>query len=289
MPDSLPIGKTISIRECGYDEIWLQDQIVENPSCLKLGDLEVVSREKRQSSGGRLDILMKDPEDDSMYEVEVMLGETDETHIIRTIEYWAREKRRWPQRQHYPVLVAETITRRFFEVIQIMSNAIPMVAIQASIEEAGGQRILTFHKILDVYEEPDDSEPADYEKHDEAYWVEKAAWTNEISKVLLGIVSPVLKTAELNHVKNYISIAVNGNNYLWFHKRASDKSLLSFWVGERLIDATKSLLDAEGVPYSVKKNQSFRVTIDKKTLEKKAELFRKIADIVQKAWAGEGA
>ena len=28
-------------------------------------------------------------------------------------------------------------------------------------EEAGGQRILTFHKILDVYEEPDDSEPAD--------------------------------------------------------------------------------------------------------------------------------
>ena len=49
-----------------------------------------------------------------MYEVEVMLGETDETHIIRTIEYWDHEKRRWPQRQHFAVLVAETITRRFF-------------------------------------------------------------------------------------------------------------------------------------------------------------------------------
>ena len=44
-----------------------------------------------------LDILLKDPQDDTMFEVEVMLGETDETHIIRTIEYWDNEKRRWPQ------------------------------------------------------------------------------------------------------------------------------------------------------------------------------------------------
>jgi hypothetical protein len=47
--------------------------------------LEAIAQERQQSSGGRLDILLKNPEDDSMYEVEVMLGETDETHIIRTI------------------------------------------------------------------------------------------------------------------------------------------------------------------------------------------------------------
>ena len=34
-------------------------------------------------------MLLKDPEDDSMFEVELKLGATDETHIIRTIEYWA--------------------------------------------------------------------------------------------------------------------------------------------------------------------------------------------------------
>ena len=34
------------------------------------------SRKRQQSSGGRLDILLKNPEDDSMYEVEVMLGES---------------------------------------------------------------------------------------------------------------------------------------------------------------------------------------------------------------------
>jgi hypothetical protein len=131
MPDDISISKTLSIRECGKDEYWLQDQIAADPSILGLGDLELVRREKHQSSGGRLDVLLKDPEDDTMYEVEVMLGGTDESHIIRTIEYWDLEKRRYPQRQHFAVLVAESITRRFFNVIQLLSLSIPIIAVQA--------------------------------------------------------------------------------------------------------------------------------------------------------------
>ena len=106
MSDQVIIGTTKSIRSCGHNEYWLQDHIAENPSILQLGELEVISRERKQSSGGRLDMLLKDPEDDSMYEVEIMLGDTDETHIIRTIEYWDNEKRKWPKRQHYAVIVA---------------------------------------------------------------------------------------------------------------------------------------------------------------------------------------
>ena len=67
----ITIASTLSIRECDLDEYWLQDQIYENPSCLGLGDLESVAKEKRQSSGGWLDILLKNPEDDTMYEVEI--------------------------------------------------------------------------------------------------------------------------------------------------------------------------------------------------------------------------
>ena len=93
MSETIPIGATRSIRDCGFDEVWLQDQIADNPNCLQLGsgELELVSRERQQAGGGRLDILLKNPDDDSMYEVEVMLGETDEKHIIHTIEYWDRE------------------------------------------------------------------------------------------------------------------------------------------------------------------------------------------------------
>ena len=34
MPDSITVSKTLSIRECGYDEYWLQDQIAVDPSIL---------------------------------------------------------------------------------------------------------------------------------------------------------------------------------------------------------------------------------------------------------------
>ena len=286
MTEEILIGKTVLIRDCGHDEAWLQDQIAANPSCLRLGDLEFLTRERIQSSGGRLDILLKDPEDDSMYEVEVMLGDTDETHIIRTIEYWIREKRKWPRRQHFPVLVAEGMTRRFFDVIQVLSHAIPIIAIQASIVEVNGHRALTFQKILDGYEEPEDSDTVEYETHDEAFWLEKAAWTNETAKTFLNVVKPAINSAELKYVKNYISISVNRNLYFWFHKRAANRSLLTFWVGERLMDAAKSLLDANGIPHAVRKDHTIRITTDKNLIEQNAGVYRELNELVLQAWAG---
>lgn len=284
MAENIPIAHAIRIRECGFNEFWLQDQIVANPACLGLGELEVITRERQQASGGRLDILLKDPEDDSMYEVEVMLGETDETHIIRTIEYWDNEKRKWPQRQHFAVLVAESITRRFFNVIQVLSHAIPMIAIQANIVEADGQKMLTFAKILDTYEEPEEGSGLPSEAHDETYWREKAAWTMDTAGALLEIVQPVYSDASVNYVKNYIGIMVNGNNYFWFHKRSSNKSLLNFWLTESLLSTATKLLDEKGIPCTVRKNESIRITIDKETLSNNHELFIKIAELVKQAW-----
>src|ERR1700679_3352759 len=156
MPNEIEIAQAVSLRDAGHDEYWLQDQIFENPNCLGLGELEAIAKERRQSSGGRLDILLKDPEDDTMYEVEVMLGETNETHIIRTIEYWDNEKRRWPQRQHYAVLVAEHINRRFFNVIHLLSHSIPVIAIQVALLRSDERNILFFTKVLDTYEEVED-------------------------------------------------------------------------------------------------------------------------------------
>src|SRR5205809_346990 len=156
MPEQVQLAQQMAIRDAGYDEVWLQDQIYENPACLGLGELDAIARERQQSSGGRLDLLLKNPEDDAMYEVELMLGETDETHIIRTIEYWDNEKRRWPQRQHFAVLVAEHINRRFFNVIHLLSHSIPIIAIQAALLQCHEKKSLFFSKILDTYVEVDD-------------------------------------------------------------------------------------------------------------------------------------
>ena len=280
---NIPIADTISIRGAGYDEFWLQDQICNSPSSLKLGELEVVAKEKIQASGGRLDILLKDPEDDKMFEVEVMLGDTDETHIIRAIEYWDNEKRKYPQRQHRAVLIAENITRRFFNVIQLFSHAIPIIAIQANLVEVAGQRFLHFSKVLDTYEEPDDLAISSPEEHDEAYWREYSPWTLEAANSLLELIKPVFTGARLHYVKYYIALEVNGDNYFWLHKRGSNKSLIGFWFSENYLPQAVELLDKAEMSYS-KKNQMLYLTTDGKALKNHAPLMSKLAEFTKLSW-----
>ena len=77
----------------GFNEKWLQARLAEDPGLLGLGDLEIKDVERRQPRAGRLDLLLVEPETHDRYEVEIQLGATDETHIIRTIEYWDIERR----------------------------------------------------------------------------------------------------------------------------------------------------------------------------------------------------
>ena len=62
MAEEITIARSVSIREAGFDEYWLQDQIWANPAALGLGDLDALNKERLQNSGGRLDILLKDPQ-----------------------------------------------------------------------------------------------------------------------------------------------------------------------------------------------------------------------------------
>lgn len=287
MPNNIAIASQVSIREAGFDEYWLQDQIFDNPSCLGLGELEAIQRERRQLAGGRLDILLKDPEDDAMYEVEVMLGETDETHIIRTIEYWDNEKRRWPQRQHYAVLVAENINRRFFNVIHLLSNAIPIIAIQVSLVESNGVRSLFFTIVLNTYEELDDGTAVEEQSYDREFWNKKAKWVGEAADALLPIAAKYFETPSLRYLKPYISIASSSYNRMWFHKRNSPKALLNLKIAPPLQDDAAALLDSASIGYT-KKSESFRVTIDKRTIEAKSDVLEKLMELVKRTADGKG-
>ena len=97
-----------------------------------LGELDIVGKEHRQPSGGRIDFLMHHADTDLFYEVEIMLGTLDESHIIRTIEYWDVERQRRPQSDHRAVIVAENITSRFFNVLRLLNRSVPMIAVQLS-------------------------------------------------------------------------------------------------------------------------------------------------------------
>ena len=282
MPDEIEIAQSVSIREAGFDEYWLQNQIFENPACLRLGELEAIAKERGQSSGGRLDLLLKDPEDDSMYEVEVMLGETDETHIIRTIEYWDNEKRKWPQRQHFAVLVAEHINRRFFNVIHLLSYSIPIIAVQASMLAVNGRNSLYFTKVLDTYEEIDDGTSLEDRNYDREYWTERARWTLDAADSLSNMTSSIFGQTVLNYLKYYVAITVDGHNYMWLHKRGQGKSLLSFRIAQPLQDQAVARFDARNITY-VRRPHSLRETVDKEMIERNSELFTSIAGLIKRS------
>ena len=271
-------GKKIFIRNAGKDEYWLQDLIYETPSILGLGDLIPVSKEKKQSSGGKIDILLKTPEDNSMYEVEVMLGETDPSHIIRTIEYWDIEKRRYPQRQHFPVLVAESFNKRYFNVIQILSLNVPMLAIQADLLEVGGQKIINFTKILDIYEEQAEDDETNIVN--ETTWSSSATWTLQTAKELLNIINLSGQTLKLNFTQSYVALINTRGNAYWLHKRSDPKSYLGFKEkSEEKVEAIKNILDNASIPFTYNKYQEFLIVVDKEFVKKHTDIFVKINNL----------
>ena len=153
-------------------EDHIQQFIFDNPQVLGLGDLTPIRREKTQPAGGRLDILMAD-DNDTRYEIEIQLGATDPSHIIRTIEYWDNEKKRYPQYDHCAVIVAEEITGRFMNVIQLFNGSIPLIALQMQATKVGDDIQLSFVKVLDRLTLGTDDEEEN-EPTDRNYWEKKS-------------------------------------------------------------------------------------------------------------------
>lgn len=159
-----------------FNEAWLQDRIADDPSLLGLGDLFLLDRERTQERAGRLDLLLSDPEQGRRFEVELMLGSTDESHIIRCIEYWDIERRRYPAYDHVAVLVAEDITGRFLNVLSLFAGTVPLVCIQLNALQVDDFVVLDFVKVLDQrLLRRDDEAEAKSAPADRKYWENRAS------------------------------------------------------------------------------------------------------------------
>ncbi|MEA3191305.1 MAG: hypothetical protein QOD77_1887 [Thermoplasmata archaeon] len=71
-PPQFVKAKALSLRGHAYfTERWVQDLIHDDPSILGLGsDLLPRAYEKRQTTNGRLDLLLEDTENNRRFEVE---------------------------------------------------------------------------------------------------------------------------------------------------------------------------------------------------------------------------
>lgn len=218
MPIELKKATPVRLRSIGLDERWLQDRIEDDPSLLGLGDLQVVRREKPQPTGGRIDFVMYDPEQEARLEVEIMLGVLDESHIIRTIEYWDVERQRYPDYDHRAVIVAEEITARFFNVIRLLNRAVPLIAVQLNALVVDDALVLHFTKVLDVYRETDQEDQVAGDQVDRRYW-EKRASEGSLATLdhLVGMVQASIGPPRVTYNKNHIALGTTGVNFCWFH------------------------------------------------------------------------
>lgn len=199
-------------------EKWVQERIAEDPAILGLGDLILKDSERIQPRGGRLDLLLQDVESNHRFEVEIQLGKTDESHIIRTIEYWDIERKRYPQYEHTAVIIAEDITSRFLNVISLFNGAIPLIAVQMNALRVSDSLTLTFTKVLDqavlglVDEDEEVSEVTDRE-----YWKKRANKTMlAAADELISLIREIDAALEPKYNKFYIGLAKDSspNNFV---------------------------------------------------------------------------
>lgn len=216
--------ETVSIKNHPeLDEKWVQARIAEDPSILGLGDVILKDKERPQPRAGRLDLLLQEAESNGRYEVEVQLGQTDEKHIIRTIEYWDIERRRYPQYEHIAVIVAEDITSRFLNVISLFNGMIPLVAIQMKALKAGNSIGLVFTTVVDqmtlgLLDEDEEVQ----ETTDRSYWeLRGSKKTVAIADELLELARIHDKALELKFNKFYIGLAKEGQtcNFIIFRPK----------------------------------------------------------------------
>jgi hypothetical protein len=281
-PERIPIAKLEGINEKSIQEI-----IADDPSIIGLGDLVLKDKERIQPKAGRLDLLLQDPDTNRRYEVEIQLGKTDESHIIRTIEYWDIEKKRYPQYDHCAVIIAEDITSRFLNVISLFNGFIPLIAIQMNVYKFGEEIGLVFTKVLDemplgLVEE--DEEIKEVTNRD--YWLKRGTEaTMKMADELLGIINSFKEGYELKYNKFYIGLARNGqpNNFAIFRPQ---KNSLRLELKLTKSDEIAQIIESNSLDELGYDNRwgAYKIRLDKSEIVKKKDVLKELLEKAEKSF-----
>lgn len=265
------------------NEKWVQELIASDPSILGLGELVLRDKERIQPRAGRLDLLLQDPETKRRYEVEIQLGPTDEAHIIRTIEYWDIERKRYPQYEHCAVLIAEDITSRFLSVVALFNGSIPLVALQMQALKVGNHTTLVFTKVMDELSRGmvDEDEDAEAAPADRAYWEKRGTKaTVQLADELLAIAHEIDPSLEFKYNKFSIGLSKAGQpfNFTIFRPRKSTINVEIKVPRAEEIDTKIDQVGIEALEYSTRWG-SYRLSLHKADIAKNRELLKELMQV----------
>jgi hypothetical protein len=267
-------------RHASLNENWVQSLIAADPTILGLGELVLRDRERIQPKAGRLDLLLQNPETKRRYEVEIQLGATDETHIIRTIEYWDIDKKLYPQYDHCAVLVAEDITSRFLNVVGLFNGTIPLIALQMQALKVGDHTTLIFTKVMDELSRGlvDEDEDAEAAPTDRAYWEKRGSKaTLQLADELLVIAREIDPSLELKYNKFYVGLSKGGQpfNFVLFRPRKSTINIEVKLDETEEIDAKIEQAGIEALDYDARWSR-YRLALHKDDIAKHRALLKEL-------------
>jgi hypothetical protein len=270
-------------KQSQFNEAWLHDRICDDPSLLGFGDIRVLERERAISGAGRLDVLLFDEDNNTRYEVEIMLGATDPSHIIRTIEYWDAERRRYPGYDHVAVLVAEDITTRFLNVMSLLAGNIPLIAIQLDALRVEEHLVLNFVHVLDqtALRIDDTDDDSDGKEVDRGYWNQKAGpELMGICDEVLNMINGVASTKQdLNLLRGHIGLRSNGvvRNFIYLAPKPM-KKFVHLTFSNSNAPHWKELFEEAGVPVANRRDGRLRISITPGEFVQYKDLVRQVVE-----------
>ncbi len=266
----------------------IQDKIAEDPTILELGDLILKDKERIQPRAGRLDLLLHDPELNRRYEVEIQLGKSDESHIIRTIEYWDIERKRYPQYDHCAVIIAEDITSRFLNVIGLFNGYIPLIAIQMKAYKFDDKIALVFTKVLDELtlglEEEDEEKEIQQTTTNRDFWNKKSSVeTMQLTDKYLAIVNEAGKNYELSYTKANIRLGASGQ-HIPFVLLKPRKKFFTLILKVAKSEDIDSIIETNDFDYLEYFRSRYRLRITKEDLTDKKEKLKELFVLAEKKY-----
>lgn len=277
-------------KEPGLNEKWVQDRIAENPAILGLGELILKDKERIQPKAGRLDLLLQDPDNARRFEVELQLGALDESHIIRTIEYWDIERKRYPMYDHTAVVIAENITSRFLNVLSLFNGSVPIIAIQMNALRVEGKVGLHFTTVLDHV--PRGLEGEDEETQeitDRNYWESKSNKKMlQAVDQLFTIVKAIDPGLELKYNKFYIGLGKQGVSSLFtlFRPRKAFVRIEPKLPRSPELDEKMDAAGLDVMDYDARWGR-YRINLQTEDVEKHKELLQEITRLAYAAMNGD--
>ncbi len=265
-----------------YNESWVKKRIMEDPSILNLGNLEVLAAEKIQPTWGSFDLLLYNDETNERFEVELQLGKTNESHIIRTIEYWDIERRRYPKYNHTAVIIAENIPPRLLNVISLLNRSVPLIAIQFKAIKVEDKVFLDFTTVLDETMLGIDDIEEDREPASRQYWINKGLEKSmELADKIIEIVREINPEYSLNYARHYVGLSRNGisNNFIYLNPKLYGIKL-NIKLGPD--DELQNILEASTLTVDYNRPNIYTIKLNEKNIDENRcqikELIRKAYD-----------